>query len=119
MGILQNPPHRVEVTPKIKTEDAYGTTVTNGPKVMVNGTLQPVEFDEADARGVQVDTSYRFITKDPWPGGPYSEVFVLQGPRGTTGKRFDQHGEARGYGTGSARVHRQDVLLTAQGAEVR
>ena len=119
MGVLQNPPHRVVVTPKIKAEDDYGTTVTDGTPVTIYGALQPVSVDEADKRGVQVDTSYRFITKSEWPGGPYSEVFVLQGPRGTTGKRFDQHGEARGYGTGSPATHRQDVLLTAKDAEVR
>lgn len=119
MGVLQNPPHRIEVTPKIKTEDAYGTTVTAGPKVQITGTMQPIDLEEADVSGVQVDTMYRFITKDPWPGGPYSEVFVLQGPRGTTGRKFDQFGEARGYGTGSRRMHRQDVRLTAQGTEVK
>lgn len=119
MGILQNPPHRVSVKPKVETTDAYGTTVQELPQIQVTGTLQPIDLEEADVRGVQVDTMYRFITKDPWPGGPYSEVFIIQGPRGTTGRWFDQYGEARGYGTGSARMHRQDVRLTAKGTEVK
>lgn len=119
MGILQNPPHRVEVRPKIESTDKYGSTVSFGTPVIVTGTLQPVELEEADVRGVQVDTMYRFITKSAWPGGPYSEVYILQGPPGTTGRKFDQFGEARGYGTGSPRMHRQDVRLTAQGTEVK
>lgn len=119
MGILQNPPHRVEVTTRVATETAHGTEYVPGPKQLVSGTLQPVELEESDVRGVQVDTMYQFITKDPWPGGPYSEVFILQGPPGTTGRWFDQFGEARGYGTGSPRTHRQDVRLTAQGTEAK
>lgn len=118
MGVLQNPPHRVLVTTMKKVETRYGSSYEPGEKVTVYGSMQPINAEEANHRGVQVDMTYRFICK-AWPGGPYSEVFVLQGPPGTTGRWFDQKGDPRGYSTGSRLTHRQDVILTSRGTEVK
>lgn len=119
MGVLNNPPHEIIVVPMVKSQDAYGTMVVPGEPVTVYGAVQPIDSKEAAERGVRVDTTYRFICKQEFPGGPYSELTVVKGPQGTVGEKFDVEGDARGYSTGSRRVHRQDVLITRQGAKVK
>ena len=111
MGVLNNPPHLVEVKTKVEVKGTYGTTLKPGPVYVVPGALQPINTTEAGDLGLGVATTYRFICKDEWPGGPTSEITVLVGPPGVTLARMDQHGDARGYSTGSRRMHRQDVLL--------
>ena len=122
MGILQNPTHRVQVIVKKEGEDKYGTTAVVHRTVDVSGTMQIAgngfSTDEVNDLRNQINSTYRFICKE-WPGGPHSEVFVLKGPPGTTGRYFSQHGDTRGYGTGSERVHRQEVTLMVSGAEVK
>lgn len=118
MGVLQNPPHSVQVTTRKKVAGKYGTELVPDRTFTVHGSMQPISTEEAHARGVSTDTTYRFICRE-WPGGPYSEVFVMVGPPGTTGTNFDQHGDARGYSTGSRLTHRQDVILKKQGTEAK
>ena len=118
MGVLRNPPHRVLVRTRKEVQGAYGPEYVYGETHVVDGTLQPMSTSEESALNVSTHTTYRFICKSVWPGGPYSEVTVLNGPEGTVGVRFDQHGDARGYSTGSRRTHRQDVVLARLASEV-
>lgn len=115
MSLLDRGPHAVTVTPMVEVSDGMGSTLEPGDPVAVSRVaVQPVSSDEAEALGVQAQTSYRVLGRGPWPGGINSLVRVDVGPY--AGRMFDQQGEARLYGM-SARTAHFDVVLTARGAE--
>lgn len=117
MSLLETPPHRVRVTPKVIIRDAYGETLADGEPVEVPCALQSLTADErADLSTAQSTATHRAIART-WPGGLNSTVEVLDGPAEVHGRTLDQSSRARYYGMSQATTH-ADVMLTDRGTPI-
>lgn len=106
MSLLDRGPHAVTVTPKVKSEGAYGDRLVDGDPVRVERvTVQDFNATyEVGAEGnAQVSADIVIYGRGDWPGGPHSTIRVEAG--GHAGLVFDQVGIPKRYETSPRTAH--------------
>lgn len=108
MSLLRSGPHSVLVIPNWVVVDELGSELSGDePPSQVDGVMiQPVSSADSDlALGTVGADVYRVIGAGTWPGGPYSTVFIQDGPPNMVGREFDQDGPARIHGASPRTAH--------------
>lgn len=118
MSLLDNPPHRVTVTPMIPVVNAYRETeyTPGAPVLDVPCMVQQLPLTETDATGVRLrgqevkfSNAKRVLGRGPWPGGHRAIVRW-------NGRDYEQKGETQLFEVSDRTAHFQAVIEAPRAA---